>query len=273
MRIIKLFKVNHFSIRPIKRAKKGVINSIRPFRDKMLFKHYLRKNTPVFVYQMGKVGSKSIYKSLYRQYSGVVLNAHHFNPNHADWRIRRLYHWVIDQEMPLNVISPIREPIARNVSAFFQNFKKFTGVHCINSNFSLEELKGIFLAKFNHKMPLQWFDKNIKANFGIDVYVNSFPKCGYATYSHKNIRLLVMMAEINNNEKAKAIKDFLNAAEFQIINRNIGEEKEYALSYNDFKYNVKFPQAYIDMMHKSKYFNYFYEQDVINAVRKKWSEG
>jgi len=173
---------------------------------------------------------------------------------------------------PLNVISLTREPIGRNVSAFFQNFENHTGVPYHKANFSLEELKAIFLNKFADGRPLRWFDKNIKENFGIDVYANSFPKCGYDTYYHKNIRLLVMRSEINDNEKVKVIRDFLKLNEFQFFSKNISAEKEYASTYMDFKKNVKFPLDYIDQICKSKYFNYFYEQDVINRVRKKWSE-
>jgi len=258
--------------KPIKRAKKGLVGAIKLFRDKILFRYYLRKNTPVFIYQMGKVGSKSVFKSLCHQYSGIVLHAHYFNPNHTDWRVRRLYHWAIAKAMPLNVISLTREPISRNVSAFFQNFDSITGVSYHKANFSLEELKSIFLTKYPQEKPLRWFDKNIKENFGIDVCANSFPKCGYAIYCHKKIRLLVMRSEMSDTEKVEVIRVFLDFNNFHLVNTNISEEKEYALTYKDFKDNVTFPKVYIDMMCKSKYFNYFYEQDVINAVRKKWSE-
>jgi hypothetical protein len=260
-------------VKPIKIAKKGVVRAIKPFREKILFKYYLKKNIPVFVYQMGKVGSKSVYKSLRQYYTGVVLHAHYFDPNHVDWRIRRLYQWVIKKGMPLNIISLTREPISRNVSAFFQNLDSITGVSYHIGNFSLDELKSIFLTKYQHEKPLQWFDKNIKENFGIDVYVNSFPKCGYAIYCNQKIRLLVMRSEMSDTKKVKVIRDFLHCNNFHLVNTNISEEKEYALIYKNFRDNVSFPKIYIDMMCNSKYFNYFYEQDVINAVEKKWGEG
>jgi hypothetical protein len=173
---------------------------------------------------------------------------------------------------PLYIISLTREPIGRNVSAFFQNFQNHTGVPYHKSNFSLEELKAIFLSRFADGRPIRWFDKNIKENFGIDVYASSFPKCGYATYYHKKNRLLVMRSEINDNEKAKVISGFLGLSDFQLFSRNIGADKEYASTYMDFTRNVKFPSGYIDKMCKSKYFNYFYEQDVVIEVRKRWSE-
>jgi hypothetical protein len=140
------------------------------------------------------------------------------------------------------------------------------------ADFPLEKLKAVFLERFSHGRILQWFDNNIKANFGIDVYAQSFPKCGYATYSHRNIRLLVMRCEISDDKKVKVIKKFLGLDEFQLSNKNISAQKEYGSTYSDFKKNVKLPSDFIDRMCKSKYFNYFYDQDVIDAIREKWSE-
>jgi hypothetical protein len=158
------------------------------------------------------------------------------------------------------------------VSGFFQNFERHTGVPHHRADFSLEKLKVIFLERFSHGRILQWFDNNIKANFDIDVYAESFPACGYATHSRRNIRLLVMRSEISNEEKVKAIKNFLELDEFQLVNKNISAQKEYGPTYIDFKRNVKLPPDFIDMLCNSKYFNHFYDQNVIDAVRKKWIE-
>jgi len=257
--------------KPTKRLKKRVVRKFKPLGDRIFFDCYLRKDIPVLVYQMGKVASSSISHSLSRQYPGVVLQAHYFKPNHKDWRVRRLYHWVIERAGPLNIISLTREPIGRNVSVFFQNFEGQTGVPYEKANFSLEELKTIFLKKFKNEQPLHWFDNNIMKNFGIDVYFKPFPKCGHSIYTHKNIRLLVMRSEINDSEKVKVIKDFLKMDSFQLVNRNISAHKEYASTYMDFKRDVKFPLDYIDKMCKSKYFSHFYDQNVIDTVRRKWS--
>ena len=239
----------------------------------LFFNNQLRKATPVFIYQMGKVGSKTVEKSLLRtSYPGAVLHGHNFSLNHNNWKIRHLYHWALLKKRPLNVISLTREPIGRNVSAFFQTFERTTGVPYERANFSLEELRSIFLANYTHDKVLQWFDKNIRDNLHIDVYSTPFPECGFATYSHGNIRLLVMRSEIGDNEKINAIKDFLGLTDFQLVNTNIGEGKIYAETYQDFKKKIKLPSDYIAKMCESKYFNHFYSQVVIDATKMKWSE-
>jgi hypothetical protein len=221
---------------------------------------------------MGKVGSSSIYYSLKMIYPGAVVYDHTFSQNHKNWKTRSLYRWAISEKKPLNVISLTREPIGRDIAAFFENFKRDTGISYYKANLTAEELKTIFLSNYKHEIPLQWFDKNIKENFGIDVYAVPFPKCGIATYSHRNIRLLVMRSEIDNNEKINAIKDFLGLSGFHLVNKNIGEEKGYALTYKDFKNKVKLPSDYITKMCESKYFTHFYNKEAIDTARMKWSE-
>jgi hypothetical protein len=245
---------------------------IRKWIDKISFELKLRVATPVIVYQMGKVGSSSVYNSLLKRYAGVVLHAHSFSPDHEDPQIRRLYQWAISKSKPLNVVSLTREPIGTNVSSFFQNFEKFTGEPYANANLSLDELRGMFLSNYWHDIPLDWFDKNILANFGIDVFATPFPDKGISTYSHNNVRLLVMRLEIDDNEKIKAIGDFLGLADFQLRNTNIGEENEYAKTYKSFRNSVKLPPDYIARMCESKYFNHFYNKETIEAAKKRWSE-
>ncbi len=240
--------------------------------ERLMFHKSLIKVTPVFIYQMAKVGSTSIYRSLSEQYPGAVLHAHMFSAVHHDWRIRSLYRWVFLPNRPLNIISPIREPIGRNVSGFFEDFEKYTGVPYEKSKFTIDELKNIFLANYKHNWPLEWFDTHILKDFGIDVYATPFLECGFATYSQKNNRLLVMRSELADQDKARVIKQFLGMFSFQLFNSNVGENKEYAKMYREFRNKVKLPKDYLAKMCGSKYFNHFYSQETIDQARRKWAD-
>ena len=252
---------------------KAIRQPIKDLEARMLFDPKLKQTTPVFIYQMGKVGSTSIYRSLLNgQYNGAVLHGHQFYKNHYDAQVRRLYDWAILQSQPVNIISLTREPIGRNISGFFQNFKKVTGVPYAKSNFSIDDLNELFLSNYWHEHPLTWFDKNILANFGINVFDAPFPQDGIATYSRDHVNLLVMHSEISDDRKVKAIADFLDLKEFRLNNVNIGREKDYSSTYKEFTEEVKLPSDYIEKMCESKYFNHFYDEKVIKAVRKRWSQ-
>ena len=262
----------------------------------LFFGPKLKRTVPVLVYQMGKVGSSSIYASLLKQYPGVVLHSHLFSRDNKDSKIRYLYQWVMSKSKPLKIITlglsckcnnfqwvmskskPLkiitltREPVGRNVSAFFQNFERETGVPYARSSFSIEELKGHFLSNYDHEIPLKWFDKHVLANFGVDVFATPFPENGVCTYSENNVEILIMRVEIDDDLKAVAVADFLGLAGFELNNINIGEAKDYSVTYKAFKQEVKLPVDYIDRMCDSKYFNHFYGKQVISATRKRWSE-
>lgn len=234
------------------------------------FERQLRKATPIFVYQMGKVGSSSVCWSLRRTYPGVVHHDHTCSPNHVNWQTRRLYQWAILERQPLYIISLTREPIGRNVSTFFQNFEREVGIPYDQSNFSVEELGDHFLANFNHEWPVHWFDRFMNSIFGIDVYGEPFPHCGYASFSRRNIQLLVIKSEIADDVKVKALKEFLKLKDLPFTNEHRSQDKDYGETYQSFKKHVKFPIALLTQLCESKYFTHFYNPEDRDAIIARW---
>ena len=142
------------------------------------------------------------------------------------------------------------------------------------ADFSVAELKDIFLANYRHEVPLLWFDWRIKELFGLDVFAKPFPKKAAADIKKNNIRLLVLRSEISDEEKSTAIGNFLEINDFRLSrNENIGTNKEYSATYRDFKSKLLLPTDYVEWMCSSKYFNHFYDRKTIQKVRKRWMEG
>ena len=241
------------------------------FLAKTVFWLQLRRGTPVFVYQMGKVGSTSVYLSLLRRLPGAVVHSHNFMADHPRYQTRRLYQWAIVEKRPINVISLVREPLSRNVSALFQNYQRDLGTPFNGEQVSYEKLMGVLLSKYHPGMT-RWFEKHIQKNFGIDVYAEPFPESGFATYALENVRLLVVRLEISNGEKEKAIREFLGLDRFQIVNANVGSEKNYAEQYAKFKSLVRLPKDYVGAICDSKFARHFYSPEVIEKARATWTQ-
>ena len=250
----------------------GVVSRVRQKVVDTRFDRRARIAVPVHIYQMGKVGSSSLYRSLAKQYPGMVLRSHGLTPYHHNIYIRKVYNWSVDQKRPLKIISFIREPIGRNVSAFFQNFERDTGVAYDDSDFSVDQLKEIFLSNYNHDLPLEWFDKHIRPRFGIDVYAKPFPESGVCRYAAGQIELLVIRLETDEQTKVAAVRDFVGMDDFQLRNYNIGADKDYAPLYKQFRDTVKLPAEYVERMCSSKYFQHFYPPETIASVRARWSD-
>lgn len=262
-------------ISSIKKLKNAIPKPLRQFSreltDGLRFRRDIGREVPVLVYQMGKVGSSSVYRSLSSQYAGVVGHSHVFRADHHRPLVRRLYDHVMVNSQPLKVISLTREPVGRNVSAFFQNFEQFTGVPFQQSEFSVEELRDIFLQNYPHRIPLTWFDNNILSNFGIDVFSTPFRSNGIGRYHNRNIDLLVLRLEMTDEEKVAAIQDFLELDHFELININLGAKKLYSQAYNEFRSRIKLPLEYLEKMYSSNYFQHFYGKEQRQALIDRWA--
>lgn len=239
----------------------------RKFRD---YSKLLKKTPPIFVYQMGKVASSSAYYSIKNQYSGACLHAHSFSETHHDFYVRALFEIYQKEKLPIKIITMVREPISRNISAFFENFERDTGTSYEHSNYSIKELRDLFLTNYKHEIPIVWFDENIKNHFGIDIYKSNFPEIGFQVYKKDNVDLLLYKHDIEDSIKERIIEDFIGIKNFKLSNTNIGNKKVYSSTYKKFK-KLNLPDYYLDEMLNSKYSNHFYSND-LNGIRNKWNE-
>jgi len=188
------------------------------------------------------------------------------------------------------IVTLVREPISRNLSAFFQflktkslarSHKKIYRAKSMHHNFEMEinpdephdinRLAELFFQKLNHQYPLRYFDSELKAVFGIDVFESDFPKRkGYKIYEEEQADVLLIKLEYLRETVQSAFKEFLNIDQFDLINTNISHNKDYAPVYKKFVSSVSIPTEYIKEMYDSKYMRHFYSQGEINRFAAKW---
>lgn len=268
-----------------------------------------RQEQLILVYQMGKVGSSSVVRSI-KSNNLQVYNLHTLNRAylHADQKIYRkefvsgsrdaITLW---QELfffrkigckfngkSVKIISLVRDPVARNISHFFQwpnmimeqvdngfhvRSPSFHYDEVINSEDIEEELSNLYLMRFKrHDRPLVWFDKEMKQNFKIDVYEKNFPmEKGYCIYRNGNTEVMVIKLEKLNEVSGKAFKEFLGIESFELITANIGRKKKTSDLYRRFLDTIKLPVDYLDSMYKSKFAIHFYSKEEIDSFRARWT--
>lgn len=260
---------------PTRRLRKFLVKEIR----KILFKRRFHKGVPIFILQMGKVGSRSVTESLQNYHSGAVIHAHIMDDK--DWGTQYIIDWV-NNGNPIKIISPVRDPIGRNVSVFFHFVEGRLGHTKDKSKLSVSELVDLFInnsdpdevevnkAMMDHDMPLEWFDKYIKKYFHIDVFASPYLGSDYKIFLNDNVDLLVYRIDLDDKKKEEVIRDFLSIPEFSLENTNIGSSKGYSGKYKEFKECAVLPESYLDKMCESKYFRHFYSDDEIQSIRKKW---
>lgn len=137
------------------------------------------------------------------------------------------------------VISPIREPVSRNISAYFRNC-------CKDEPPSADR----FIRCYPHDIPLAFFDREIKPHWGIDVYSEPFnQEQGWQVYQGKRVKLLVIRLE--DFDKWEDAFPALTGRHTPKLKRdNITTHA----GYKDF--NV--PDEYRAIMHSSIYYQHFY---------------
>ena len=103
------------------------------------------------------------------------------------------------------------EGIAANISMFFQICEEYAGTACEPGRVSIEDLSQLFLERYDHSRPLTWFDAEMRASTGIDVFTTPFPRdIGFATVTHGGFDLLILQCELEDEVKEKAISEFLD---------------------------------------------------------------
>ncbi|MFX0092698.1 MAG: putative capsular polysaccharide synthesis family protein [Candidatus Hodarchaeota archaeon] len=166
------------------------------------------------------------------------------------------------------IITAVREPVARNISAFFQNQVQYKHM----GKMTLKNLLDLFLAENWNYNVLNWFDRELKQVFGIDVYSEPFPTTkGYKIYKVKDQPdLLLLRLENLDNCAQAAFQEFLNIEQFTLAPENIARNKFYYPIYRKFTTSKILPRAYIEKMYTSRLAKHFYTEDELNTFRKKW---
>lgn len=256
----------------------------------------------VWIYQPGKVASASIYWSNPLKSYHLHSLAYAFN---ANGEMLDICNEIITKirKNPIKIITGIREPISRDLSLFFQGSEAdiWPLIHYGNSwiylfgNYSKDnKLDAQTLKKrictfekslndsFEHlgkeittnkSDEFSWFDYEIKALFGVDIYEYPFDKeKGYTIIEQDNLQIFVYKSE-KLSQLEKVIGEFLEEPEFSLKNANQGEEKVYSYVYKEFKEKVKLNQQYFDYYYADNpKLKHFYTDTEIEQFKEKWEK-
>lgn len=257
---------------------------------KFFFRYGWRKiQNPVFIYQMGKVASSSIYFSLKKIMGDNIFHVHYLNPENIDSlqkeyiksgnTAQNLYDGLYlynrffkDKKKSLKIISIVREPISRNISAFFQNLSYYSRVHSSYDFDDVQQMMACFLDTYSHNVPLDWFDAEFKSITGIDIYSYPFPKeQGYVVINSDPYQILILKHDLSDNKKSDCISKFLELESFQISRVNEATSKTYFDEYKYFTDSISLPENYIQKMLSSKYSKHFYSSKELSETYDKWA--
>ncbi len=236
---------------------------------------------PIIVAQMGKVASTSVSRAL-EDLGAPVFQVHHLDRAFLDsvaQRLRadgqdqdhirqsyRVLSEIVEPRKPARIVSLVRDPIARNISAFFQN-KDMLAAQVSGVDALIER----FLETYSHDIPLQYFDLHIKPAFGVDVFETPFDHGSKRLIAaNGGYSVLVLRAEDPDELKQSALRAFIGCDDIVLGRANVGAKKKYSGQYSEFLDRIRLPETYIDAMLNSKMARHFYTEAELDGFAKRW---
>lgn len=260
-----------------------------------------RLEIPIVIYQPGKVGSSTVHLSLKIAFEKLDLTTpihHAHNLNHIEIiekniQITRkdpaptlkklaeskVLRQEIDQDpnKKWNIVSLVRDPVALRVSTMFQILDEYIpdwAERRKENTLSIEDLQQLLLTgkEFSPVRLTEWFDKQVKAVFGFDVFASPFDQQkGYEIYRPKKSRFSFMLIRLEDLDRVgpQAFNQFIGIRRFKIINQNVGEQKAYSELYKQFK-SAPLPAEYLETAYNTPYARHFYTPQEIETFRQRW---
>ncbi len=253
----------------------------------------------IAVYTMGKVASTSISQSLKR--SGIscydvhslapdrylsILRSIGTNPDLVAKAVQRRWFFgthvserqvvvpahlidslavmqaIIDQR-PLKIISLIREPIGRNISAVFQNLPKRL----------LKDPEAVLtrLRNYSINLPDNWFDRDFRAVTGIDALNMEHDRSAdQFRLASEGFDVLIMKMDIPDERKSTILSDFIGRS-VTVERANEARAKDY---YEMYKRLLAEPCSirsdFVGDCFNLRYFRAFFSDEERQAVARKF---
>lgn len=237
---------------------------------------------------MGKVASSSIYHSLknYPEFC-YAFHTHNLNPERIQARNARtpnnilnpdrrnqnsedLGHHIIEPGHPAKIITLVRDPFARNISAFFENSTSFSAAPS-DPNDAMEYLRAAFFEETNLRHPDHWFQEEFNRTLQLDIFAHPYdPEQGWRQFSSAPYDVLVLSTELPDEEKAKRVSEFVGIPGFQLERRNTSPPGGRKELYEAFKAHIRFPEEAVDEVLNTRYAQHFFDAEIREAFRERW---
>ena len=263
--------------------------------SEIYFRHrVLNYSRPLIVYTMGKTGTKSIYNSLLTANLRRPLFYLHCLSREGTFFANRLSmtsahsapvknYWVSlylnkiisgNSNISFDLISCVRDPIAVNISGFFQTIEHWIpnfNSMLRNKSIDIQDMVKIFFDQYPHNFPLNWFDNEVRNIFDVDVYDSNYNHdTGYQSIQNNKAHMVIFRLDKLEKFCAVGLQKELNLHNIKLSKHNISKNKSYGKIYNSFLDTIQIPEDYLNMMYKSKMAKHFYSSEELDTLKQNW---
>ncbi len=229
------------------------------------------------VYSDGHAGTTSLHSALLEQQFRPAFHLHMLCPEniktvpHYPRNVPLIYYKaLVEKKRPMKIISMVRNPIDRKVSAFFRALGQ-SGLD--SQEMTVKEAVKEFTEYYEDYEPQDWFSTEMKPALGIDVYSQPFPvEKGYLNIKKDNIDLLILRLELDNSIRESILCDFLPADSFS-WNRmvNSAQSTSYFPLYKKFREKAVLPRDLLQKFISIRYAGHFYTPAELDRSLRFWT--
>ena len=243
---------------------------------------------PVLIYQVGKVGSSSIYVSLKEQIKNLpVYQVHNIETAQEllDKDLKEnsrnsIAHFTIGIELKKKIIEEpnirwkiiigVREPISRWISDVFENIHtRYKFLKNSDNSVNVEKTIQFIKDTIDEEPQKSWFKDELSATFGVDLFDKPF-NGDYQIIRNEKIDILIYKFENMQASIPSVIKNFLNIKDFELATANETSQKSTATAYKEVKQELKFEADFLDKFYNKPVISHFYTDYEIETFKKQW---
>ncbi|HVF41914.1 MAG TPA: putative capsular polysaccharide synthesis family protein [Pyrinomonadaceae bacterium] len=181
---------------------------------------------------------------------------------------------LIGPRHPARIVSLVRDPVARNISFYFETLDILWQTERAYEHVGVERLLAEYHERFGHERGVDWFDNEFKPVLGIDVYDHPFPRDkGYQRIDSGPYEVLIMRHDLDDRVKERCLAELVGVGSVSLKPANVGAQKPYADVYREFLRRVELPEDYVERMLGSKYARHFYGPEELARFRARWLKG
>lgn len=258
-------KIKEFGINPLYRT--PTVNNMRQDVVNVLSNN----ENGVIICNVSKTGDNTLFKTFdkinvkreFVHHSPEALNIEELNVKNK----------------PIKIITAVREPIGREISALFQriSFMTISSIHSYDKELfvdggdiqkSFEELTENNIGSYS-QVPsfLERFSENI-----LDVMSEPFDKEKGCTIIKKgNVEVFVYTLE-KMNDIIPEMSEFVGVHFDEWVMGNVGADKWIAKSYKQAQEELVFSQEFFDSMYNEPYVKHFYTDEQIEKFKSRWQK-
>lgn len=235
---------------------------------------------PLFLFQMGKVGS-----STHRNTLQTLYHVYHLH-THEDFKLK--YEGVVRRtprlaDSQLDLITIAREPVGRKISTFFQNLVDSPYPFGFKTREEVFEagVEGL-LERFHAwedgvEEATEWYDKHFAPATGVRIYDHPFDReRGWSIVNAGQWRILLLRFSDVRSNHVEALNQFLSdrfdpsVQIDELRSSNVSSVKWYAELMRDFRNRLAFDPDQLDRAYNSEYMRYFHTEKEIAEMRAMW---